>query len=151
LQRIFDVVTSPATGQEITVNNIPIVRRFVGTPASWEDRGRFYDNFEEIQGVNKTFKNLQKNISSAQVDSVRQASIRDMNDFKKMNSHILAMRATANNVYKQAKSIDEQKERLYKSGLSESEIQPKLKVLNERQRAIYQAFNKRYFEVVDSN
>jgi hypothetical protein len=150
LQRIFDVVTSPATGQEIGVNNIPIVRRFVGTPASWEDRGRFYDNFEEIQGVNKTFKNLQKNISSARVDSVRQASIRDMNDFRKMNGHILAMRASANNVYKQAKSIDEQKERLYKSGLSENEIQPQLKILNERQAKIYQAFNKRYFEVVDS-
>ena len=124
--------------------------RFAVSTMQWEDRTKFKSAYDEIHGVNRTMKTLQENIGMAKTPELRAQSVEDAAEFRKSNQHILAMRTSVNNIYNQVKTIDKQKERLYKSGISENEIQPQLKILNERQAKIYQAFNKRYFEVVDS-
>lgn len=140
----------PFSAKEFTENDVPIGRRFAVSTMQWEDRSKFKSAYDEIHGVNRTMKTLQENIGMARVPELRAEAQTDAAEFRKANQHILALRVPVNNVYNQAKTIDKQKERLYKSGLSESEIQPQLKALNERQAKIYQGFNKRYFDVVDN-
>jgi hypothetical protein len=150
LSRTTGLIAMPFSPKDFTENDVPIGRRFAVSTMQWEDRSRFKSAYDEIHGVNRTMKTLQENIGMARVPELRAEAQSDAAEFRKANQHVLAMRVPVNNVYNQVKTIDKQKERLYKSGLSEAEIQPQLKVLNERQRAVYQAFNKRYFEVVDS-
>ena len=150
LTRVSGLAFAPFSSSEFTPNDVPIGRRFMATPAQWEDRSKFQSAYQEIHGVNRTMKTLQENIGMAKTPELRQQSVRDASEFRSGNSDILALRALVNNVYSRVKDLDKQKERLYKSGLPDSEIQPKLNELNERQRTIYQAFNKRYYEVVDA-
>jgi len=149
LIRVGELAFSPMTGKEIGANDIPIARRFVGGQLSWEDRGRFKSNIDEIQGMNRTFKNLTDNVNMAQIPALRAQAQRDRDDFYAENKHILAMRPVANKIVALAGSIDKQKERLYKSGLPESKIAGQLKALNEQQKNLYSSFNRRYFSIVD--
>jgi hypothetical protein len=150
LSRTTGLIAMPFSAKEFTENDVPIGRRFAVSTMQWEDRSKFKSAYDEIHGVNRTMKTLQENIGMARVPELRAEAQTDAAEFRKANQHILALRVPVNNVYNQAKTIDKQKERLYKSGLSESEIQPQLKALNERQAKIYQGFNKRYFDVVDN-
>ena len=135
--------------EDISANDIPIARRFSGGSLSWEARGRFKANYDEIQGVNKTYKNLMDNVSMAKDPELRARSIDDLADFKRENSHILGLKSRANDVVSRVKDLDKQKERLYKSGRPEAEIRPQLRVLDERQLAVFNSFNRKFYEVID--
>jgi uncharacterized Zn finger protein (UPF0148 family) len=101
---------------------------------------------KEISDVK--FASNEKDKQFAKEDMERR--LEDMNQFRTENKHILTLRPIANTAYKNAKSIDEKKERLYKSGRPSSEIQPQIDALDQKQRAIYQAFNKRFYETIDA-
>ena len=150
LARVLKVAFAPLDGTEVGIGDIPVVRRFAGGKLNWDARGRFKENFSEIQGANRTFKNLKDNVNMAKVPELRARAVRDLQDFRSENEHLLAMRALANNVVSKIGDIDKRKERLYKSGISESLIAPKLRELDEQQREILHRFNKAYYEVIDS-
>ncbi|MDY0228033.1 MAG: LPD38 domain-containing protein, partial [Desulfomicrobium apsheronum] len=126
LSRTTGLIAMPFSAKEFTENDVPIGRRFAVSTMQWEDRSKFKSAYDEIHGVNRTMKTLQENIGMARVPELRAEAQTDAAEFRKANQHILALRVPVNNVYNQAKTIDKQKERLYKSGLSESEIQPQL-------------------------
>ncbi len=151
LMRTMGMLVSPLTGKEVGLNDIPGIRRLTASEQTWVDRGRFKTNYEEISGVWATLRSLNTSVSAAQDPLLKQAAIRDRDDFVRENQHILSMRKLANNVYHQAKQVDVQKERLYKSGLPASEVTARMRPLNERQKTIYSNFNRRYFEVVDQH
>lgn len=149
IARIGGVILSPATGKEVTVNDIPGIRRFVGGQQKWEARGRFSSNYDQVLGAYATFRELRDSANMAQVGSAKVRAQQDLEDFRSENAHILRMRTMANNTLSRVKKIDKEKERLYKSGLSDREIQPRLRVLDERQQAVFSEFNKAYYLTVD--
>ena len=140
---------SPVSGKEMTMNDIPVARRFFAGVGPWEDRNRFKSIYDEIHGVNRTMKNLQDNARLARDPELKKIAMKDVQAFREENKDILAMRVSVNNVYSRVKDIDEQKKALYKSGLPESEVNPKLRALDERQREIFTAFNRMYYEKID--
>jgi uncharacterized coiled-coil protein SlyX len=150
LSRATGLIAMPFSSKEFTENDVPIGRRFAVSTMQWEDRSKFKSAYDEIHGVNRTMKTLQGNIGMARVPELRAEASKDAAAFRAANQDILAMRVVVNNVYNRVKTIDKQKEQLYKSGLSEKEVQPQLKALNERQKKIYQDFNRRYYEVIDA-
>lgn len=149
ITRSIGAALSPASGKEMTMNDVPLVRRFFAGQGSWEDRSRFRSNYDEIHGVNRTFKNLRDNVALARTPELRAAAKADLDAFRSENAHILAMRPQVNRTYSRVKTIDEQKKALYKSGLPESEVNPKLRLLDERQREIFTTFNRMYYEKID--
>ena len=149
LSRVLNIVTSPATGQEVSVKDVPVARRFVGSPMEWEDRGRFYDNYHEVHGVYRTYEHLKEGVGMARTPDVKARAKADFDVFKKDNQHIVNMRKHVNNVYEQVKELDKQKERLYRSGLPGADVQKQLKVLDERQKRLFSNFNRQYYENVD--
>jgi hypothetical protein len=151
LARVGGVILSPMTGKEIGINDIPGVRRFVGGQQKWESRGRFSENYKQVLGAHATMRELNDAASMAQVSSVRDRARQDAEDFRSENKHILAMRRRANETLSQVKKIDKQKERLYKSGLPDREIQQRLRQLDERQAEIFSGFNRIYYQTVDLN
>jgi len=148
--RTASLVFAPVTGKDLSVNDLPIVRRFVGGQLNWEDRGRFKSNYAEVQGANRTMKNLEDNVRMAKIPKLKAQAIRDRDDFRKENRHILELRVTANRVLSRSLKIDKQKEALYKSGFSDSHISDKLKALDQEQKRHYSDFNKKYYKMVDS-
>jgi polyhydroxyalkanoate synthesis regulator phasin len=151
LGRTLGLIMAPVSGRELGANDLPIARRFIGGKLNWEDRGRFKSNYAEIQGANRTMKNLRDNVNMAKIPELKQQAIRDRDDFMRENGHLLAMRAEANRVVSRIGDLDKQKERLYKSGLPDSQIRPQLKVLDEKQKTIFAAFNEKYYKAVDLN
>lgn len=149
ITRGIGTALSPVSGKELTMNDMPVARRFFASEGSWEDRSRFKSNYDEIHGVNRTMKNLQDNVRLAQTPQLKAAAAIDLEAFRKENSHILAMRPTVNAVYARVKNIDEQKKALYKSGLPEAEVTPKLRSLDEKQREVFSGFNRMYYEEID--
>jgi hypothetical protein len=103
LMRTMGMLVSPLTGKEVGLNDIPGIRRLTASEQTWVDRGRFKTNYEEISGVWATLRSLNTSVSAAQDPLLKQAAIRDRDDFVKENQHILSMRVMANNVYHQAK------------------------------------------------
>jgi len=148
IARSLGLAFAPVTGKEIGVNDIPMVRRFFAGQLNWEDRGRFKSNYEEVQGVHRTYETLKKNVSMARIPELKAQATRDRDDFLKENKHILSLHKIANNTRSQAGALDSRKEALYKSGFSQKEIADQLRALNERQKEIYRNFNRRYYEVV---
>jgi len=148
ITRAGGLALAPASGREIGTNDIPLVRRFATSPGSWEDRARFKSNYDEIQGVNRTMKNLRDNVALARTPELRATARRDLEAFQTENKTILGMRTQVNNVYSQIKSIDERKKALYKSGLPDNEVNPKLKVLDDQQREIFTRFNRIFYEKI---
>ena len=140
---------SPVSGKEMTMNDIPVARRFFAGVGPWEDRNRFKSIYDEIHGVNRTVKNLQDNARLARDPELKRIAMKDVQAFREENKDILAMRVSVNNVYSRVKDIDEQKKALYKSGLPESEVTPKLKALDEKQREVFTSFNRMYYEKID--
>lgn len=151
LARAGGVILSPATGREITVNDVPGIRRFVGGQQKWEARGRFSDNYKQVLGASATYRELKDAASMAKVPSIKARAEQDARDFYEENKHILKMKEKANDTFSRIKKIDKKKERLYKSGLSEREIQPKLRVLDEEQQGVFSDFNLIYYQTVDMN
>ena len=131
------------------MNDVPLARRFFAGQGAWEDRTRFKANYDEIHGVNRTMKNLQDNVRLARTPELREAARLDLEAFRTENAHILAMRKPVNDVYARVKAVDEQKKALYKSGLPESEVNPKLRALDDRQREIFTTFNRMFYEKID--
>ena len=150
LTRTTSLLLSPVTGKEVGLNDIPLVRRVIGGQQTWVDRGRFKSNYAEISGVQATFQSLNVAVSAAKDPALRADAIADRASFLTENKHILGIRKYANEVYNQAKQLDAAKERLYKSGLPESQISKRMEELNQRQRLVYQRFNKRFYDLVDS-
>ena len=147
IARSLGLAFAPMTGKEVTVNDIPMVRRFLAGQLNWEDRGRFKSNYEEVQGVHRTYETLKKNVAMAKIPELKAQASRDRDDFLRENKSVLGLHKIANNVRSQVGKIDSQKEALYKSGFSQKEIADRLRVLNDRQRQIYQGFNRRYYEI----
>ena len=151
LVRTIGAIISPATGKEVTVNDIPGIRRFVGGQPKWEARGRFNNNYDQVLGAYATFRELRDAASMAKDPSVKAQAIKDRDDFRAENLHILKLRDRANDTLKKIKGVDKLKERLHKSGLSDKEIMPKLRKLDDQQRDIFSDFNRIYYQTVDMN
>lgn len=51
IDRIGGLVEKTVTGEEITANDLPLVRKVVGTKPSWYDKAAFYDRMNQIENV----------------------------------------------------------------------------------------------------
>lgn len=131
---LIDFGAKAATGRDIEMKGVPVLRKVLGEPNTQNDLGLYFDRLNEIEPIERQLR-----------DSYG-AERRDLREKfpVETNPRVIAAMKEAK---RQLKLVNQQKRNLLDRDMDYGEQQDRLDRLNERQHDIYLRFNKIYNEV----
>lgn len=133
--KTVDLGGRAATGREVGVKDIPMVRRLIGEPSNGVDIGNYYDRTDKVAVAQRELKDAD---SSEARRFLKEKYPVDL------SPRVIAARKSAES---KLKKINEKKRALSDSSLGMVDRMKRMDELNEQQRGIYLQFNRVYNEV----
>lgn len=120
-----------ASGSNVEMRNVPVLRKVLGEPNQQNDLGLYFDRINEIQPVERQYRNS---------NGTERADLREKFPVETSQRVIAAMK----DAQRQLKLVNAQKKNLLDRDMDYAEQQERLERLNERQHDIYLRFNRIY-------
>ena len=128
---LVDLSGKIVSGRDVEMRNVPVFRKVLGEPSTQNDLGLYYDRLNEIQPIERQFRDSK---------GEERRLMRDKFPVETNPRVIAAMK----DAQKQIKAVNKQKAALLDRDMDYGEQQDRLDKLNERQADIYLRFNRIY-------
>ena len=149
MQRLPGYITGKLQGKQMDYNDVPALRRVMGEPYDWQNRQLFNEAVYEVQSAGDRLDNMRKRAQYAKTESARQSAMETIRNYQKDNRKLLALDGLRKDMFARIKDIDTRKERIRKSGYSQSQKDKALNNLDERQYKFMKQFNNRFLQSTD--
>lgn len=140
LQRVADFTGKAIDeGQDLTWNDVPLVRKLVGSAPPWYDKSIFYERTEEIEQVKSNYQKYRKAGDAAGAER-----------YLAKNSGLIKLSAgatTVRNLLADLRNVRAVQKRMLDDGkITAEQYRTKIDAIDERETSLITNFNKRYLE-----
>jgi cell pole-organizing protein PopZ len=141
-ERSAGLVEKTLSGEEIDANDLPLVRKLVGSKPSWYDKSAYYARTDEIEQVVHNLK-----------EYANRGDVEKYDSYALDKAQILSLNSTKNVAEKTMRAIKKARGQLDMAhdlgSITSAEYRAQKQSLDDQQKAIISEFNRVYLETVD--
>lgn len=142
-ERSAGLVEKTLSGEEIDANDLPLVRKLVGSKPSWYDKSAYYARTDEIEQVVHNLK-----------EYANRGDVEKYDSYALDKAQILSLNSTKNVAEKTMRAIKKARGQLDMAhdlgSITSAEYRAEKQSLDDQQKAVISEFNRIYLETVDN-
>lgn len=142
-ERSFGLVEKTIAGDEIDANDLPLVRKVIGSKPSWYDKAAFYARKDEVEQAAHNLKEYEDNgdFEAADRYAISKEQILSLDDARKDADHDMR------GIKKDRGALEMAREQ---GSITSEQYRAEKKSLDDQQKAVISNFNRIYLETVDN-